>query len=45
MLLTCKAFAEGGRALVYYLSQFADVVAKGENVDEGLLTLIKCYRY
>ena len=34
MLLTCKAFAEGGRALVYYLSQFADVVAKGENVDE-----------
>ncbi|MFW2177431.1 MULTISPECIES: acyl-CoA dehydrogenase C-terminal domain-containing protein [unclassified Moraxella] len=30
MLLTSKAFAEGGRALVYYLSQFADVVAKGE---------------
>lgn len=30
MVLTCKAFAEGGRALVYYLSQFADVVAKGE---------------
>lgn len=33
MVLTCKAFAEGGRALVYYLSQFADVVAKGENQD------------
>lgn len=30
MLLTEKAFAEGGRALVYYLSQFADTVAKGE---------------
>ncbi len=30
MVLTCKAFAEGGRALVYYLSQFADVVSKGE---------------
>ncbi|MGO2445053.1 MAG: acyl-CoA dehydrogenase family protein, partial [Psychrobacter sp.] len=26
MLLTEKAFAEGGRALVYYLSHFADVV-------------------
>ena len=31
MLLTCKAFSEGGRALVYYLSQFADTVAKGED--------------
>ncbi|WP_283162902.1 acyl-CoA dehydrogenase C-terminal domain-containing protein [Moraxella oculi] len=31
MLLTQKAFAEGGRALVYYLSQFADIVAKGEH--------------
>ena len=31
MILTTKAFAEGGRALVYYLSQFADVVAKGED--------------
>ena len=30
MLLTQKAFAEGGRALVYYLAQFADTVAKGE---------------
>lgn len=34
MLLTQKAFAEGGRALVYYLSQFADIVAKGENPAE-----------
>ncbi|MBE0442595.1 acyl-CoA dehydrogenase C-terminal domain-containing protein [Psychrobacter sp. FME13] len=33
MLLTEKAFAEGGRALVYYLSHFADVVAKGEGED------------
>lgn len=30
MVLTSKAFAESGRALVYYLSQFADNVAKGE---------------
>ncbi len=30
MLLTSKAFAEGGRALVYYLSLFADTVDKGE---------------
>lgn len=30
MVLTSKAFAESGRALVYYLSQFADTVAKGE---------------
>lgn len=30
MLLTSKAFAEGGRALVYYLSHFADTVAKGD---------------
>jgi alkylation response protein AidB-like acyl-CoA dehydrogenase len=30
MLLTQKAFAEGGRALVYFLSQFADVVEVGE---------------
>lgn len=29
LLLTTKAFAEGGRALVIYMSQFADVVAKG----------------
>lgn len=29
MLLTEKAFAEGGRALAYYLSFFADVVVKG----------------
>ena len=31
MLLTAKAFAEGGRALVYYLAQFADTVAKGDD--------------
>lgn len=30
MLLTTKAFAEGGRALICYMSQFADIVAKGE---------------
>lgn len=30
MLLTTKAFAEGGRALIGYMSQFADIVAKGE---------------
>ena len=30
MLLTAKAFAEGGRALVYYLAQFADTVGKGD---------------
>ncbi len=34
MLLTSKAFAEGGRALIYYLSQFADVVAKGDGEDK-----------
>ena len=33
MLLTEKAFAEGGRALVYYLAHFADTVAKGEGDD------------
>ncbi|MFP3366544.1 acyl-CoA dehydrogenase, partial [Pseudoalteromonas sp. SIMBA_148] len=33
MLLTTKAFAEGGRALIGYMSQFADIVAKG-NGDE-----------
>ena len=33
MLLTEKAFAEGGRALMYYLSHFVDTVAKG-NGDE-----------
>ena len=30
MILTTKAFAEGGRALIGYMSQFADTVAKGE---------------
>ncbi|WP_296403167.1 acyl-CoA dehydrogenase C-terminal domain-containing protein [Psychrobacter sp.] len=34
MLLTQKAFAEGGRALVYYLSMFADTVAKGSGEDQ-----------
>ncbi|WP_230660252.1 acyl-CoA dehydrogenase C-terminal domain-containing protein [Psychrobacter sp. I-STPA10] len=34
MLLTEKAFAEGGRALVYYLSQFADTVAKGSGDEQ-----------
>lgn len=34
MLLTEKAFAEGGRALVYYLSMFADTVAKGEGDEQ-----------
>ena len=33
MLLTQKAFAEGGRALVYFLSQFADVVEAGVGDD------------
>ncbi|WP_294034605.1 acyl-CoA dehydrogenase C-terminal domain-containing protein [uncultured Moraxella sp.] len=33
MVLTSKAFAEGGRALVYYLSQYADIVAKGGDAD------------
>lgn len=34
MLLTQKAFAEGGRALVYFLSQFADVVEVSESAEE-----------
>ena len=34
MLLTEKAFAEGGRALVYYLSMFADIVAKGTGEEQ-----------
>lgn len=34
MLLTQKAFAEGGRALVYFLSQFADIVEAGETDEE-----------
>ncbi|WP_227430163.1 acyl-CoA dehydrogenase C-terminal domain-containing protein [Psychrobacter sp. I-STPA6b] len=34
MLLTEKAFAEGGRALVYYLALFADTVAKGEGEEQ-----------
>lgn len=44
MLLTQKAFAEGGRALIYFLAQYADLVAKGEgdvqkNADEMLSLL------
>lgn len=34
MLLTQKAFAEGGRALVYFLSQFADIVEAGDSEEE-----------
>ncbi len=34
MLMTQKAFAEGGRALVYLLSQYADVVEQGETEEE-----------
>ncbi|XID74282.1 acyl-CoA dehydrogenase C-terminal domain-containing protein [Alkanindiges sp. WGS2144] len=34
MLLTQKAFAEGGRALVYFLSQFADIVEAGDDDEE-----------
>lgn len=33
MLLTQKAFAEGGRALVYFLSFFADTVEAGADAD------------
>ena len=36
MLLTEKAFAEGGRALMYYLSHFVDTVAKGEGDEREL---------
>lgn len=35
MLLTEKAFAEGGRALVYYLAMFADTVAKGTGEEQA----------
>ncbi len=34
MLLTQKAFAEGGRALVYFLTQFADVVEVCEDENQ-----------
>lgn len=34
MLLTAKAFAEGGRALVYYTSQLGDIVQKSEDEDK-----------
>ena len=34
MLMTQKAFAEGGRALVYLLSQYADIVEQGATEEE-----------
>ncbi|MBS9765485.1 acyl-CoA dehydrogenase family protein, partial [Pseudomonas mosselii] len=34
MLLTQKAFAEGGRALVYLRAHYADIVEKGETEEE-----------
>jgi hypothetical protein len=34
MLLTQKAFAEGGRALVYLLSLHADIVEQGATEEE-----------
>jgi alkylation response protein AidB-like acyl-CoA dehydrogenase len=34
MILTAKAFAEGGRALVYYASTLGDVVEKSQDEDE-----------
>ena len=34
MLLTQKSFAEGGRALVYLLSQYADIVEQGATEEE-----------
>ena len=34
MLMTQKAFAEGGRALVYFLSQYADIVEQGATEEE-----------
>lgn len=35
MLLTAKAFAEGGRMLVYYLSQLNDTVTRSSSADEA----------
>lgn len=45
MLLTQKAFAEGGRMLIYYISLFSDVVASAQTEDdkkrfETLLSLL-----
>ncbi len=34
MLLTQKAFAEGGRALVYMLAQYEDIVEKSEHAED-----------
>ncbi|MCG2927124.1 acyl-CoA dehydrogenase family protein, partial [Escherichia coli] len=31
MLMTQKAFAEGGRALVYFLAQHADIIEKSND--------------
>lgn len=35
MLLTAKAFAEGGRMLVYYLSQLNDTITRNSAADEA----------
>ncbi|MCO4837134.1 MAG: acyl-CoA dehydrogenase C-terminal domain-containing protein [Oceanospirillaceae bacterium] len=35
MLLTAKAFAEGGRMLVYYLSQLNDTVTRSSSADQA----------
>ncbi len=44
MLLTQKAFAEGGRAFIYYLAQRADIAAHGEGAEaqeaEDLMALL-----
>ncbi|AJD49449.1 acyl-CoA dehydrogenase [Isoalcanivorax pacificus W11-5] len=45
MLLTAKAFAEGGRALVYFTAQLGDVVQKAKSEEErkeadGLMALL-----
>ncbi|VEG13373.1 acyl-CoA dehydrogenase C-terminal domain-containing protein [Moraxella cuniculi] len=33
MVLTTKAFAEGGRALIYFLSQYVDMIEAGQGID------------
>ncbi len=42
MLFTQKAFAEGGRALVYLLAQHADVVEKGATEEERSSLTTSC---
>ena len=37
MLLTIKAFAEGGRAFLYYLGQISDLEREGDELSEKLL--------